>query len=110
MAKRVVTETKYTDDIDGSTATGTITFAFDGANYEIDLSKSNAKAFERTMALYVGHARKVRNSRNKASGRRGTGSNHDLADVRAWAAKTGYKVSERGRVATAVLDAYDKAR
>lgn len=109
MAKRIVTETTYTDDLDGSTASGTITFAYEGTNYEIDLSKRNAAAFEKAVRPYVDAARKVRNSRTKASTRSGSGSGHDLAAVRAWASENGYDVSERGRVAAAVLDAYDAA-
>lgn len=109
MARTVVTHTEYTDDLDGSTAAGTISFAFEGTNYEIDLSKSNARAFERVMALYVGHARKVRNTRSRATNRRTAGSTHNLADVRAWAGKNGFEVSARGRVAAEVIDAYDAA-
>ena len=109
MARTVVTTTTLTDDLDGSTASSTITFGFDGTNYEIDLSKSNAKAFEKAMALYVGHARKVRNTRARSAGRRASARSHDLAEVRAWAASSGYEVSGRGRVAAAVLEAYDAA-
>lgn len=107
MAKQIVTTTEYTDDLDGSTAAGTVHFAFQGTNYEIDLSKANTKAFEKAMALYVGHARKVRNTRGRV--RAQTTSSRDLGAIRAWAASNGYEVSERGRIATAVLDAYDAA-
>ena len=109
MARQTVTTTTYTDDLNGSKAEGTISFGFEGVNYEIDLSKSNAKAFERIMALYVGHARKVRNTRTKPARRGGSSSGYDLAAVREWAKSNGYAVSERGRVAAAVLDAYDAA-
>lgn len=108
MAKKIVTQTTYTDDLDGSTAAGTVRFGFDGANYEIDLSKSNARAFERTMAVYVGHARKVHTTGSRSTGRRAAAS-HDLADVRAWAASNGYQVSSRGRIAAEVTDAYHAA-
>lgn len=110
MARQTITTTTYTDDLDGSKAEGTISFGFEGVNYEIDLSKPNARAFERAMSLYVGHARKVRNSRSRANGRRAASSNgHDSAAVREWAKSNGYDVSHRGRVASAVVDAYDAA-
>jgi hypothetical protein len=108
VARKVVTTTEYTDDLDGSKADGTISFSFDGANYEIDLSKANTRAFEKAMAVYVAHARKVRASRTRGSSRRG-GNKHDLSAVRAWAAEQGYAVAPRGRVATEVLEAYDSA-
>jgi hypothetical protein len=108
MAREIVTTTRYTDDIDGSAAAGTVNFSFNGVNYEIDLSKANTRALEKAMAVYVGHARKVRNTRSRAN-RRSGGSTHDLADVRAWAKANGFEVSGRGRVARAVLEAYDAA-
>lgn len=103
MARQVVTTTTLTDDIDGSTASSTIAFSYEGTNYEIDLSKANAKAFEKTMALYVGHARKVRNTR-RTSPRRANAT--DLGAVREWARANGYDVSDRGRVSAVILEAY----
>lgn len=43
MAQKVITE--FIDDIDGSVAERTFTFAVDGTNYEIDLSSENIKEF-----------------------------------------------------------------
>ena len=59
MARRTVTETQYTDDMDGSPAADTVRFGIDGVEYEIDLSEENKSAFADAMALYVGHARRV---------------------------------------------------
>lgn len=107
MAKKTVTTTEYTDDLDGGKAEGTIRFGFDGNSYEIDLSRANTRAFEKTMALYVGHARKVRSTRAKASS--AAKGKHDLSAVREWAKNAGYDVSDRGRVAAAVIEAYEAA-
>jgi hypothetical protein len=115
MAKRVIQTTEYTDDLDGTTAAGTVTFGFDGIHYEIDLSKSNTRALEKALKPYVDAARKVRGSRggpsaNRRSARkRANSSNRDLAAIRNWAGKNGYDVSTRGRIAATVLDAYDAA-
>jgi Lsr2 len=108
MARQVITHTEYTDDIDGSAAAGTVSFAYDGTHYEIDLSKRNSAAFEKAMRPYLEAARKVRRSRGRTTPRRSS-NKHDLAEVRAWAAKNGYDVSERGRIAAAVLSAYEDA-
>jgi hypothetical protein len=110
MAKKVVTTTEYTDDIDGSKAEGTLSFSFDGSSYEIDLSKSNSRAFEKAMAVYIGHARKVRSARTRSAGRNKSNGKHDLSAVRQWATDNGYAVAPRGRVATEVLEAFDAAR
>jgi len=107
MAKQIVTTTEYIDDIDGGPAVGTVTFAYDGTDYEIDLSKANARALEKVMATYVQHGRKVRPSRARRSTT--AASKRDLSMVRAWAHENGFEVSERGRIASAVLDAYDSA-
>jgi hypothetical protein len=107
MAKQIVTETHYTDDLDGSSAVATIQVGFEGTNYEIDLSKANTKALEKAMALYVGHARKVRSTRGRAKSARASG--RDLPAIRMWASSNGYEVSERGRIAAAVIEAYDAA-
>lgn len=108
MAKQVVTTTEYIDDLDGTAAAGTVTFGYDGKHYEIDLSRSNARALEKTMARYVGHARKARGQRGRAITRKASDS-HNLAAVRKWAVRNGFEVADRGRVARAVLDAYDAA-
>ena len=42
MARRTVV--MLTDDLDGSDATETVRFGLDGRDYEVDLSKKNAKS------------------------------------------------------------------
>ena len=42
-----------TDDIDGSPDAQTITFSFDGQNYEIDLSQENQEKFRQALAPYL---------------------------------------------------------
>jgi hypothetical protein len=106
MARRTITRTDLTDDLDGGPASATIEFGYDGTNYEIDLNGGNAAAFADAMALYVGHARKVHRTRRSGPQR---GTRHDLAAVRAWAAENGYTVAPRGRVPADVLDAYTAA-
>ena len=57
------------DDLDGTEATQTIQFAFDGSQYEIDLNDDNAAAFRKTLQDYIDHARKA--TGNRSSTRRG---------------------------------------
>ncbi|MFC0081615.1 Lsr2 family protein [Aciditerrimonas ferrireducens] len=59
--------TQLTDDIDGSEAEETVVFGLDGKTYEIDLSKKNAAALRKALAVYVEHARPTgRGSRRRA--------------------------------------------
>lgn len=89
------------DDIDGTDAEETVSFALDGRDYEIDLNSKNAAKLRDALAPYLGHAR-------RAGGRkRGrTGGGPSPADIRAWARENGFDVPDRGRVSQQVKDAY----
>lgn len=108
MAQRV--SIVLEDDIDGSVAEETVTFALDGVTYEIDLSSKNASGLRDALAPYVGHARRAagRRTAGRPSGGRGSGK-RDLGDVREWARSNGHKVSDRGRISAEIQAAYDKA-
>jgi Lsr2 len=47
------------DDLDGGPADETLRFAVGGAEYEIDLSKKNVRAFRKQLAPFIEHARKA---------------------------------------------------
>jgi hypothetical protein len=109
MAKQTIV--KLRDDLDGSEASGTVVFGFDGVAYEIDLSKKNARELEAAMAPYVAVARRVSRSARKPAGRSaGVVSKLNLEEVRAWAASNGHQVAGRGRIAASVLDAFHAAK
>lgn len=111
MAKRVITTTEFTDDLDGGKAEGTVAFSYDGQNYEIDLSKKNRTAFEKALKPYVDAGRKGRPAgrTSRSTGSRRTSSRRDLGAIREWARANGHQVSDRGRIAQEVQDAYDAA-
>ena len=108
MAKQTVVSELLIDDLDGSPAERTVRFSWEGVAYELELSKKNAVAFDRVMKPYVSAARRSRSQR----GRRPSGARagkRDLAPVREWASQNGFEVSTRGRIAQAIIDAYDAA-
>jgi hypothetical protein len=110
MAKKV--QVTLVDDIDQSTAAETVSFGLDGAAYEIDLSKSNAKRLREALSAYVGSARRVsRNGRPSARSGRSTAraGREQTQAIREWARSNGYTVSDRGRVPAAVLEAYNSS-
>ena len=51
MAQQV--NVKFVDDLDGSDAAGTVSFAIDGRAYEIDLSEDNAARLRDSLASFV---------------------------------------------------------
>ena len=88
------------DDIDGTDAEETVSFALDGRDYEIDLNSKNVAKLRDALAPYVGHAR-------RAGGRkRGRTGGPSPADIRSWARENGFDVPDRGRVSQQVRDAY----
>jgi hypothetical protein len=107
MAQRVKVE--LVDDVDGTEAEETVTFALDGVTYEIDLSSANADKLRDALATWVGHARRSGGTRKAARNGGGGGRKRDLAQVREWARAHGHKVSDRGRISAEVQAAYDKA-
>jgi hypothetical protein len=104
MAQRV--QIILEDDYDGGTADETVTFALDGAEYEIDLSSQNATGLRDALAPWVSHARKIGGRRKRTSKAAG---NTSTSDIRAWAQSHGHDVSSRGRVSADVREAYEKA-
>ena len=96
------------DDLDGSTADETVTFALDGVNYEIDLTTDNAAALRNDFAKWVGAARKV-TARSASRARAPRRSSSDAGRIREWARANGHTVSERGRIPQNVREAYEAA-
>ncbi len=94
------------DDVDGSDAAETVSFALDGKEYAIDLNEKNAQKLRDAMAPYVAHARRESGRGRRARTSAGKAS---AADIRAWARENGYDVPERGRVAADVRAAYEAA-
>jgi hypothetical protein len=92
-------QTLFIDDIDGSEAEGTVRFALDGAEYEIDLNAKHAEALRKSLAKYIDAARRSGAARRPArSGRRASASGVNTTEVREWAKAQGYEVKDRGRV------------
>ena len=122
MAQKV--QVILVDDVDGGEATETVSFALDGVSYEIDVSEKNAAKpcvtrSPRGWGTPAGSAAVpavavVAPGPGPAAAaeapRRSRGnSKHDLSDVRSWARENGFQVSDRGRVSSEVITAYEKA-
>lgn len=104
MVQRV--EIQLVDDFDGGTAEETVTFALDGAQYDIDLSKDNAATLRGAVQEWTEHARRTRGGRKRV---RRTDLGPTPKVVRRWAQAHGYTLSDRGRVPAEIRAAYDRA-
>jgi hypothetical protein len=97
VAQKIMTS--FVDDIDGSEAEGTVRFALDGDEYEIDLNAKHTAALRKVLGSYVAVARKGGVSRRPARrARRGAGGGVNSTEVREWAKSQGIEVKERGRI------------
>jgi hypothetical protein len=83
------------DDLEGGPADQTVRFGLDGAEYEIDLSTSNATAFRERLAPFTQSARKAGRRPRSRSGR-SAADRERCGDIRAWANKSGHR-SQRPR-------------
>lgn len=110
MAKR--TTVYLVDDLSGDTGDDitTVEFGLDGADYQIDLTAPNAQALRSVFEPYVTHARRV-GGRAKRSLRRTNQTapamtRQQAKEVRHWAKRNGFTLSDRGRIPAEVLDAF----
>lgn len=107
MAQKI--KTFFIDDLDGSEASGTVSFSLDGTNYEIDLNDVNSGELHAALAPYVEAARTVSASK-KTAGRRPSAAGVDTQAIRAWAARTGVALKSRGRIPATVVEKYRAAQ
>jgi hypothetical protein len=117
------------DDFDGSPAAETVAFALDGSTYEIDLSAENALELREVLEPWINAGRRrggqTTRSANRRPGARASNgrsrhASYDSTAVRAWAAsdagKKALKAAKlkppaaQGRIAAAVVDAYNAAK
>lgn len=106
MAKKTVVVLE--DDIDGSEASETISFALDGSEYQIDLNQEHASELRGALERFTSAGRKVTGGRSGAR-IRSSQRMPDAKAVRMWAAENGIPVNTRGRIQAEVLEKYEAA-
>src|SRR5262249_30169442 len=95
------------DDLDGSPDATTVEFGLDGVAYSIDLASRNEEVLRTALAPYLEVATKVRpGGRGAKSPARASNRDRNTA-IREWALESGVELPSRGRIAGAVIDAYD---
>ena len=114
MAKE--TFTRLIDDISGKPIEDgkgeSITFSFNGQEYEIDLETKAADKFRETIKFYTDHATAVKTTSSRRSSGSRSSSKRDpeeLKAIREWARKQGNDISDRGRIPSEIEDAYRAA-
>jgi hypothetical protein len=103
------TTVQLIDDIDGTEATETLSFALDGATYEIDVNEAHAAAMREAFAPYIGAGRRTGGRSQRGRTSTDATSDYDPKAVRAWAAANQVEIPARGRIPAAVLEQYRAA-
>jgi hypothetical protein len=104
----------HADEVEGSE---TIAFGLDGSAYEIDVCDDHGAQMRDAFAPFVGAARRAGRSPIAPAQRRGgrsgraaaAGDKQRVSEIRDWARANGHQVSERGRISSTVLAAYQAA-
>lgn len=124
MAQKVQVLITCDLDEDETEAAETVTFGYNGATYELEMCQQHLDEFNNWIGEYIAAARRIGASgrprraaattagprRRLAAGTRPAAkSGGDLSAIREWARANGYKVSERGRISSAVREAYEAA-
>ena len=104
MAQKVTVALE--DDLDGGPAEETVRFGLGGAEYEIDLSKKNARAFRKQLAPFIEHAAKA--DRGRGADRRTAAHWERSGDIRR-GRRPSIAVSDRGRIPASVVEQYEAA-
>jgi hypothetical protein len=113
MAQKVIVE--LIDDLGTPIPAGkgeSIDFAVDGVGYRIDLGPKNAKAFRKTFDTLPRPRHPHRRAAPAPHPHLDRPSRRDPAQTRAireWALANGYEISARGRIPTAIEQAYHDA-
>lgn len=95
----------------------TVAFGLDGSSYEIDVCAQHAGDLRDAFAPYLGAGRRAgrapaapaQRRPGRASSARSGSAKQRVQDIRQWARENGHTVSERGRLSTAVVEAYEAA-
>jgi hypothetical protein len=115
MAQQVIVE--LVDDLDGTVSDdiGTVSFALDGAEYEIDLTEDNANHLRETLADFIeaarrtgGRARRGRSPAKQAA--QPVADREQTKAIREWARHNGFELADRGRIAVNVIEAFEAAQ
>jgi hypothetical protein len=108
MAQRV--QVVLTDDIDGGEGAETVSFSYNGVDYELDLSAKNAKKFHDSLQFYADHGRRLGGRTRSSGGSKTTKVSSDNATIRAWAKANGIDVPARGRISGSVREQFEAAQ
>lgn len=89
----------------------TVAFSLDGVGYEIQVSRVQAEQLRNAFGQWTPHAREVHRPDGETDHHTPqTVSGPQSKAIREWARSRGHRVSDRGRIATTIVAAYQEAQ
>ncbi|SMD27179.1 histone-like nucleoid-structuring protein Lsr2 [Kibdelosporangium aridum] len=112
MAQKVLVQ--LIDDLDGTTSDDitTVTFGLEGVTYEIDLTEKNAAKLRNQLGDFVDHARRTGGRVKRGTSPKAlapAGNREQTKAIRDWARQNGFELSDRGRIPSNVIEAFEAA-
>lgn len=117
--KTTKTVTEVFDDFDGTPADQSVRFAFNGATYEIDLTRAHFEEFAEALQPWIKAGRRIGSGAPRSLKKRRKRTQREVeeaasismanAKMRKWAGENGYSVSPKGRIPQKVVEAYLEA-
>lgn len=121
MAQKTIVQ--LVDDLDGTTASDieTVSFALDGATYEIELAPKNARKLRDNMTEFVDQARRTGGRKKRGTATKPAApatrptpapapSNREQTKaIREWARNQGHNLSSRGRIPAHIIEEFEQA-
>src|ERR1700730_619894 len=101
----VICDLPHDGEVEGSES---VSFAFDGTGYEIDLCGPHAKELREKVGAFADHARRATPGGRRRKPRTGPRRERS-SEIRDWARQRGHKVSERGRIPAKIVQEYESA-
>ncbi len=102
----VVCDLPHDGEVEG---TESVSFAFEGTAYEIDLCGPHSKEFREKIGQFADHARRVSTGGGRRRRNRTGPGRERSSEIREWARQQGKKVSERGRIPSSIIAEYEAA-
>lgn len=91
-------------------------FTINGVDYQLDLGGKSAAKFDKDMQKWIDKATKIGGRAKRSTNKQAPASNgaaptdkSQLAAIRDWARQNGYEVSDRGRIAQAIVAEFEAA-
>lgn len=108
MAQKI--EVQLIDDLDGSEATQTITFGFDGVEYAIDLNDENGSRLKEILTIHASVARRVSGRKARSANKVKSGEPSEAQTIREWVRAQGHEISDRGRIPQKWVEEYHQSK